>query len=337
MLPECMYKSLREDKLPKVYPTKSLLELLPHRARTLKRRRDEIRNVAVKLVRPLALVKAVTITGTKFSGYRTVSRNAYICKPGDEVSYQVDVKNQLRRPTVAKLTVAMDEEKQLITVLFMPLAPYSRTLKKKITDPETLRCSATVTSATGFFRYDAVNETYNVGLFDDRYKPAGEYPVAGVDNVVLDIAYSWRITNLVYPTPLPEGLTFDSMSVEFRSGFVVYEGKVYKDPAVNNIIRVGARIKNNTGTAITVKHWGFPLTVLFEDNRRVSQVNVDVTFPDRTINNGQYYSYYLDIPLPTWCYGKVALAHALRVYKAGMPIYFGGPLWQTECFRLRLP
>jgi len=337
MLPECMYKSLQEGKLPKVYPTKSLLELLPHRTRTLRRRKDEIRNVSVKLVRPLALVKAVTITGTKFSGHRTVFRNAYMCKPGDEVSYQVDVKNQLRRPTAAKLTVTMDEQKQIVTVIFMPLAPYSRTMKKKITDPEALRCSATVTSARGFFRYDAVNETYNVGLFDDRYKPAGEYPVAGADNAVLDIAYSWKVTNLVYPTPLPSGLTFDSMSVEFRSGFLAYGGKRYKDPATNNIVRVRARIKNNTGAAITVKHWGFPLTVLYEDNRRVSQVNVDVTFPDRTIYNGQYYSYYLDIPLPTWCYGKVAFAHALSVYKEGMPIYFGGPLWQTECFRLRLP
>jgi len=337
MLPELMYKSLQEDRLPKIYPSKTLVELLPHRARTFKRRKDELRNVTVKLVKPLALVKAVTITDTKFSGYRTVFKNAFMCKPEDEVSYQVDVKNQLRRPTVAKLTVSVNEEKQIVTVIFMPLAPYSRTVKKKITNPKTLRCSATVTSARGFFRYDAVNETYHVGLFDDRYKPVGEYPVAGADNVVLDIAYSWRIANLIYPTPLPEGLAFDSMSAELKSGFLIYGGKEYKDPTTDNIVRVRARIRNNTGDTITVKHWGFPLTVLYEDNRRVSQVNVDVTFPDRTIYNGQYYSYYLDIPLPTWCYGKVALAHAMKVYKAGMPIYFGGPLWQTECFRIRLP
>jgi len=337
MLPELMYKSLKAERLPKIYPSKTLAERLPHLGRTLKRRKDELRNLTVKTVRPLALVKAVVITGTKFSGYRTIFRNAYIGKYGDELTYQVDVKNQLKRPTVATITQTVGKAKEITTVLFTPLAPYSRTMTKTLTDPESLRCVTTVTSATGLFRYDSIDETYNVGLFDDRYKPSAEYPVSGADNAILDIAYSWRITNLIYPTPLPSGLTFDSMWVQFRSGFLSYGGKYYKDPAINNTIRVGARIRNNTGASIVVKHWGFPLSVLYEDNRRVSQINVDISFPDRTIYNGQYYSYYIDFNLPNWCYGRIAAAHALNVYKGGMYIYGGGPLFQFEAFRLRLP
>jgi len=206
MLPELMYKSLKEERLPKIYPSKTLAERLPHLGRTLKRRKDELRNLTVKTVRPLALVKAIMITGTKFSGYRTIFRNAYISRYGDELSYQVNVKNQLGRPTIATMTQAMGEEKEATTILFGPFAPYSRTMKKALTDPASLRCTTTVTSAAGLFRYDSITETYNVGLFDDRYKPSEEYPVAGADNAILDIAYSWRITNLIYPTPLPSGL-----------------------------------------------------------------------------------------------------------------------------------
>jgi len=336
MLPEIMYKSLQEGRLPRVYPVKTLRERIPFQVKNLIQARDRIRN-ELALVKPLAIRKAVVITGANFSGYRTTLRNAYIGKYGDTLKFTVNYESQLTRPTMAKLVQRIGDVEKTMHVLFMPRAPYTLSVEKTLTDPASLRCSASVTSELGIFRYDSISQTYNVGLFDDRYKPVEEYPVSGADNARLDIAYSWRITNLVYPTPLPEGLTIDSMWARFQSGFLSYGGKYYKDPGTNNIIRVGARIRNITGAKITLKNWGFPLSVLYEDNRHVSQINVNVSFPDRTLYHGQLYSYYLDIPLPTWCYGKVALAHALNVYKGGHYIYGGGPLWQIECFRLRLP
>jgi len=336
MLPELMYRSLERKRLPTVFPAKTFIERSEVLVKTLRMRGDVIRNELVK-VKPLALMKAVTVTGSNFSGYRTTIRNAYVGRYGDELVYKVDYKSQLARPTMAKITQKMGDITDTINVLFMPEAPYTHEVKKTLTDPESLPCSSSVTSELGFFKYDSISETYNVGLFDDRYKPSREYPVSGADNAVLDIAYDWRVTNLVYPLPLPSGLTFNSMSVQLRSGFLSYEGKPYKDPGVNNTVRVLARIRNNTGTPITVKHWGLPLSVLYEDNRRVSQINVDVSFPDRTIPNGGYYNYYLDFNLPAWCYGRVAAAHAMSFYRRGLYFYGGGPLWQFEVFRLLLP
>jgi len=336
MLPELMYKSLQEGKLPRVYPAKTLRERVSLQVKNLIQAKDRIRN-ELALVKPLAIRKAVVITGANFSGYRATLRNAYIGKYGDTLTFTVNYKSQLTRPTMAKLVQRIGDVEKTMHVLFMPKAPYTLSVEKPLTDPASLVCSANVTSELGLFRYDSISQRYNVGLFDDRYKPVKEYPVSGADNARLDIAYSWRVTNLVYPTPLPSGLTIDSMWVRFQSGFLSYGGKYYKDPGTNNIVRVGARIKNSTGATITLKNWGFPLSVLYEDNRHVSQININVSFPDRTLYNGQSYSYYLDIPLPAWCYGRVALAHAINVYKGGYYIYGGGPLWQVECFRLRLP
>jgi len=336
MLPELMYRSLEEGRLPRTYPAKTFTERSEALVKTLRMRGDVVRNELVKF-KPLAIMKAVAITGSKFSGYRTTIRNAYIGRYGDELAYVVSYRNQLTRPNVAKITQRIGDVIGVVTVLFMPKAPYTYELKKTLTDPESLTCAASATSELGLFRYDSLSETYNVGLFDDRFKPSAEYPVSGADNAVLDIAYDWRVANFVYPTPLPSGLAFDSMSVEFRGGFLLYEGRRYKDPVVNNTLRVRARIRNNTGDAITVRNWGFPLSVLYEDNRHVSQVNVDVSFPDRTVSNGGYYSYAIDFNLPTWCYGRVCASHAVNVYKRGYYIYGGGPVFCLEVFRLRLP
>jgi len=335
-LPELMYSSLEEGLLPKVYPAKSILEVGQYRLKQTLRRRDSLKN-ELALVKPMALRKAVAITSAKFSGYRTTLRNAYVGKSGDKLTYEVNYKNQLDRPTMAKITQKIGDVQDVVNVLFMPTAPYTRTVQKDLTNPSSLGCSAEVTSELGLFKYDSLSQTYNVGLFDDRYKPTNEYPVSNVNNAVLDIAYSWSVANTIYPTPLPSGLTIDSLSAELLSGFINYQGKLYKDPAVNNTVRIRARIVNNTGAPITVKHWGLPLSVLYEDNTHVSQANIDVSFATRTISSGSAYSYYLDVNLPEWAYGKVAIAHAMNMYKDSMYIYGGGGFYCIEAFRLRLP
>lgn len=336
MLPARMYSSLRAGRLPKFH-AKSFIELGIGGLGQAKFVRDELKNSFNTIVRPLRVIKSVDIEGTRFSGYRFTSSSAHIIKFGDELSYRVDYKNLRATPVTGKITQRMGRKEDKITVLFMPFAPYAFESRYALSEPQRLECSSEVLALAGIFRYDRVTETFPVGLLDDRYKLAGEYPVAGADNAVLDIAYDWRVQNLVYPTPLPSGLTFDSMSVSMVSGFYPYEGKNYKDPATENRVRVAARIVNRTGATIRVTHWGMPLSVLYEDNRRVSQINADISFTSRDIPNGGTYNYPIDLNLPRWCYGKIALAHALNVYKAGMYIYGGGPLWQFEVFRLRLP
>lgn len=335
-LPETMYGSLRAGRLPRLYPAKTPLETALSHLKTIRFRRDRLLNTAVK-VKPFLTVKGIAVEGTDFSGYRTTIRNAYVSKYGDELKYKARYKNQRAIPLMGKIAQKMNGAEHLVHVLFMPLAPYESEVSHILDEPKALSCSVEVTAETGLFRYDSVSERFNVGLFDDRYKPTDEYPVRGVDNAVLDIGYDFRVANTVYPLPLPSGLTFEGMSVSYRSGFLLYEGKRYMDPAVNNTIRVAATIRNNTGATIGIKHWGFPLSVLYEDNRRVSQIDVSVSFPTRMIANRSTSSYYLDFNLPGWNYGKISAAHAMRVYKAGMSIYFGGPMWCLECFRLRLP
>jgi hypothetical protein len=454
MLPESMYKSLDEGRLPKIYPSKTYADIGLEHVKDVLRLKDSVGN-KVALVRPLAVRKAVAITGSKFTGYRTILRNAYVGKSGDKLTYEVDYKNQLNRPTMAKITQKIGDVQGIMNVLFMPGAPYTFTVQKDLVDPASLQCSAEVTSELGYFKYDSISQTYNVGVFDDRYKPVSEYPVSGADNVVLDIAYSWNVQNTVYPTPLPSELSFTNMSVSYKSGFILFEGKQYKDPAVNNTVRVYASIKNNSSTTLHVENWGFPLSVLYDDNQHVSQaqlspsfgvgtvsteiysrkmffqadatISFTVKYPDGTVapgatvkamdmwetttyasavtdangrcsitlpqgdymvhaeksgyspsystyynfsqdttaelwlrqattttptptptaapapvfpkdlSPGETYSYYAEFNLPTWAYGKIGVAHALKVYKGGMPLYFGGPFYCFEVFRLRLP
>ena len=336
VLATLMYDHLRRNLLPRVYPAKTTVQTLTETAKQALRGTNLVRN-EVALVKPLAIRQAIRITGTKFSGYRTTLRNAFIAKPNDTLVFEVNYKNQLMRPNMAKIVQKIGDVEFTAQVLFMGGAPFTFQTSKQITSPATLECSAQVTSELGIFRYDSVSQRYSIGLFDDRYKPVAEYPVSGVSNAVLDIAYSWKVQNTIYPTPLPSGLTIDSLSIERVSGFITYEEKAYKDPAVNNTIRIKARIVNNTGATLTIRHWGLPLSVLYEDNRHVSQINVDVSFPTRTIAHGTSYTYSLDINLPIWTYGKIAIAHAVDFYKNGMYIYGGGPFYCLEAFRLRLP
>ncbi len=338
-MPERMYQSLREGRLPRVYPAGTLVKRTQGVAQTLRMRRDGVRNLATKLVRPLAYRKAVAITDSALSGYETTFRGAYLGLYGNELSYKVGYKSQFKRPTMAKLVQSIGDVEETTHTLFMPEAPYTKTVKKPITKPEALACAASVISEKGFFKYDALSEQFNVGVFDDRYKSVAEYPVSGVDNAILDLSYNWKVENKVYPMPLPSGLSFYNFDVIASSGFLAHSGKYYKDPSVTNYVTVLATIKNRTGAKIRIEHWGLPISVLYEENKRVSQSDLgDIYFtPSRDIANGTDYGCGWTIALPDWCYGKIAVAYAMNFYKDGMFIYGGGPLFQFEIFRILLP
>lgn len=331
-----MYEHLERKLLPRVSPALTIPEKAIESVSQVRRGLAIARSEAA-LIKPLAIRQAVRITGTRFTGYRTTLRNAYIVKAGDTLTYEVNYKSQLARPTMAKIVQRMGDVEATAQVFFLGGAPFTFRVQRSITDPAYLECTAQVTSELGFFRYDSVSQKYPVGLFDDRYKPIVEYPVSGASNTELDIAYSWRVQNTIYPTPLPSGLTIDNLSIEKLGGFLTYGGKDYKDPAVNNRVRIKARIVNNTGATIKLTHWGLPVSVLYEDNKHVSQADVSVSFPEKTLANGESYSYYLDLNLPAFAYGRVAIAHAINFYKNGMYVYGGGPFYCFEVFRLRLP
>jgi hypothetical protein len=337
MLETSVYNALTKGELPKIPNRKSWIELFGERISTRRRRITNTLN-KTSFFRPLSRIKPVSVVDVKLEGYRLYEKNAYIVMFGDSLTFNAVFRNNLPRPILSEVSVSIDDVSNVVVVLFMRNATYSVSVSKPIYEPTNIKCVAkSRPPARGIRYYDQVTQIYPVGVLDDRYKPLTEFPTPNVSNVELDIAYGWEVKNTIYPLPLPEGLTFDNLSVEFISGFISYEGKLYKDPTTNNIVRIRARIVNNTGGTITVKHWGLPISVLYEDNRHVSQADIDISFPTLTIANGTSREYTLDISLPTWAYGKVAIAHALNIYKDGMYIYGGGPFYCFEVFRLRLP
>lgn len=337
MLPERMYQSLQEGRLPRVYPARTIVQRAQGAAGTLRIRRGNIRNLTAKLVRPLAARKAVAITDSMFSGYETTFKGAYLGRYNDEVSYKVGYKSQFQRPTMAKLVQSIGDVEETAHVLFMPDAPFDKTVKKKITTPTTLTCASSVFSEKGFFKYDALSEDFSVGVFDDRYKPATEYPVSGADNAILDLSYSWKKENKIYPPSLPSGLSFENLEAKSFQGFLLYGGKYYTDPTMNSWVNTSSVIRNNTGSRIRVETWGLLLSCLYDDDQRVSQVDVESSPSIFNIEDGKTWSLGSMFIPPDWCYGKIAVAHAINFYKDGMLIYGGGPLWQFEIFRILLP
>lgn len=340
-LPELMYSRLREGKLPKVYPVKPYRIKAKARLRNREYSRSNVLNKIRSTIRPLSFLQPVRIEDARLVGYRATYQNAYISVYGDELSFIADFRNTTSRPVTAECRQSVDGKRSDVTVFFMRHAPYRLEIKYVVEEPKEVSQIAEVKKL--IFIQERITHSYPIGLLDDRDKPVAEYPVPNVDNAVLDIAYSFSVTNLIYPLPLPDGLSIKDMSVNLVSGFLLYEGKLYKDPLRDNTVTLRWTLVNNTGSILTVSHWGLPLTVLYEDNRHVSQIDVDVTISDRTISTGNSTTYSFNFNLPDFCYGKVAAAHAVEVWRSDVyghkltPIYFGGPLLQFEVGRLRLP
>lgn len=288
--------------------------------------------------------KVVSITQSRLEGYRTVIRNAYIIKSGDELRFRCRYTYSGMAPDIVVVQQSIDGEAKTLNVLFTGKGSYyDLDVTTKVSGPKNVVCKAYTKPKVSvpiqkMRKYNELTQTYPVGLFDERPKPVSEYPVSDASNAVLDLPYSWSVGNSVYPEPVLPGLSFTDMSVGY-SGFLRYEDKYYKDPTRNNSVVIAYRIVNDTAYDLSVSHYGLLLSVLYEDNRHVSQVNIGVDFPSFTLNKGQYKDCSISVNLPSWAYGRVAMAHALNFYdrETGMLKYVGGPFYRFEIFRLRLP
>lgn len=334
-LPEVMLKSLEDKKLPKCLG-KPRLKIFSERVPSTVTLVNSVRS-SVSKVKPLSRFKTAVIRDTWIIGARTTYNGIKIFKYNDLIRYKAIYKNQLPIPLLAKVIQRIGSAEKIIHVFFMPHASYTGEVTEAVTAPKYIPATAKIQSETGLITYDSVYETYTIGVLDDRYKLVEEYPVDGVDNAELTIMYDFKVGNFIYPQPTPSGLSFQLEDPEFIQGFLMYNDKRYKTPGTDNVVRVGYRVTNNTGATIKLTHWGFPISVLYEDSRHVSQADMAVSISPITLKKGKSVAFTFDVALPDWAYGMIALAHALNVYKDGMYIYGGGPLWQFECFRLLLP
>ncbi|GAH63730.1 unnamed protein product [marine sediment metagenome] len=216
----------------------------------------------------------VSVVGIELTGIRSTYGDLFLSKYGDELSLAGKYKNEIKKPTKANVVQVIGDVSEKMVVYFMPEATYDLTTKYKIDRPLILGCNGEIIS--GPWR-DSITDSYPIGIFDDTFKPTAEYPVAGVDNVVLDLAYTWGVKNVIYPLPLATELSIDNIKIEMVSGFHRFEGKYYKDAASNNTIRLKYRLRNIGNKTIKTKHWGTPLTVMFDDGSHVSQMDVNVS------------------------------------------------------------
>lgn len=346
MIEEVSYSSLAEGKLPKIPNTKPYVSLCRERLKALRSYVNTSVNNLTLVRSKSKPVKDVAITNAVFEGYRYVFRDIYVIRGGDTLTFRATYEYRGLKPTLKLIQQSIDDEEKLMYVLFPPKSTYELEVVKSVQEPKYIVCKSVIKPVVEvgkpgiielFREGNELSLTYPVGVLDDRYKPLDEYPTSGTQNVALDIAYAWRVQNIIYPQPLPEGLEFTDLNVEFISGFIIHEGKYYKDPTTNNTVRIKYRVVNRTGGTLRISHWGLPITVMYEDDRHISQADISISFKEFSISNNSSVSQYLDVNLPEWAYGKVAIAHALNVYRDGMYIYGGGPFYCFEVFRLRLP
>jgi len=334
-LPELIYE--RIDRLPRVYISLSPKERVKGFLKTLEYSRDSRRNaiadvrVLSRLGKPFYVDQSMLLAP---KGSFVIYKNVHVFKYGTETIFRARYISSLYTVSKAKVTQTIGEDKKVVTVIFPPRGYYDCDLPHRITRVGKETATAEILWR---MRVDRQVKEYNFGLFDDRFKPVDEYPVAGADNAELTLSYDFSEANLVYPTPLPSGLRITNMSVRFASGFVLFQDKYYKDPQMNNTVEFSWTLVNDTSYPLTVKHWGLPISVLYEDSRHVSQVNADISVSDRSVPAGSSTRYTYSVNLPAWAYGHIALAHAVKVYRPGALLYGGGPLFQFDVFRLRLP
>lgn len=335
-LPRLMFDRLREGSIPVGYTSKPV-SIVAERARKSASMLLLLSlNSASKLKRITFIKSPVKIKDHGVSGHVGVIDGVLVSRYGDELVFSSIFENESRRPTIAKVRASVDGKGKLMHVLFMPNSYYELDVGYSVVRPSYVSFKSSVESEYGS-TYDELSLNYALGVLDNRPKPVSEYPIYGCDNVELDLYYDWRVGSYVYPSTLPSGLSFSNLSLSYVYGFIWYEGVAYKDPRVNNRVRACCTVRNNTGSTIRMVHYGLPISVMYEDNRHVSQLNAPISFPTVNMPSGSSYSYCIDVNIPSQFYGRIAIAHALSFYKGDYPIYFGGPVFQFEAYRLLLP
>jgi len=327
---------LDEGRVPKL----SFLYLKLSNANATLRDFDYRRSFKVnraELVMRQSLTKPFKIDAVNLTGYRTTYGNAFIIKNGDSLTFSARYVST--RSGVGIIEQQIGNNKKIINVLFpTPNSYYDLSLDYIPSNPEKLTCTASI-KPKAIGQGDVVTQVYPIGMFDLRDKPVSEYPVSGADNYVLDIAYSWQDKIHIYPTP-PTEITFSNIRFTLKSGFVSFEGNNYRDPNATLYADFLFNISTSYGASVTIKHWGILVGVMYDGCRNVSQVDVtnQVGKPSDVsgYNVGAMYS-FKNVPFPNWIYGKAFLIYALKVFKNGYPVYYGGPVIQFTIGRLRLP
>jgi len=339
-LPETMFQRLREKKIPSPRPRTPIPSRIKGKIRASRYAGNEIAN-NLTYFRPLSRLKPVRVEDLALAlpkGSFAKYKNVYIVKSGTEALLMGKYLWRMIKPGTALVTQSLGEEKNVIRVIFPPYGYYEAKTKLPINRAGTVTATGTIRWR---LRQDTTTKNYEFGLFDDRPKPVREYPVAGADNVVLDLAYRFEERNYIYPPPIPSDLSFGDLSIAPQAGFLYFAGRWYKDPTTNNTLRLRWTLRNNTPYTIKARHWGLPISVLYEDVRHVSQVNAELSVSERTISRGYTTTFDLTFNLPAWAYGYVAISHAVNVYQyrhGAWELYWsGGPVFQIMVGRLVMP
>ena len=332
MLPELLEK-LERGEIPKYTYKKTLFDAIRYeRYRNKVARTNALNNL--QLIRPKA-IKTVIVKDISISGHIATIDGIYITKYNSDIKSTTIFENKATRPTVRQLSVEMDGVSKGVYVLFGAKATYTIELTKKITSPQHLNVRARVYAP--LLQADEVTQKYTIGLLDNRAKPVSEYPVQGVDNAVLDIAYSWKEGVAIYPSNVPTNkISIKPYSTVKYDGFYKYD-IYYKLLDRDNKVTVKWIVTYNGSKYLDIHNYGVLVSVLYDDLRHVSSAVADVKLPNVRIGSKMSYNFSATVTLPPWAYGYVAIVVAQKFFEGGMPIYYGGPMWTFKVGRVLLP
>jgi len=284
-----------------------------------------------------SLTKPFKIESVNLTGYRLTYGDAYMVKSGDTLTFSA--KYVSIRPGMGIITQKIGNAQKNMHVLFPTAkAYYDLSLDYTPQNPEKLTCVASI-KPRALGQGDVITQVYPIGIFDLRDKPVSEYPVPGVDNYELDIAYSWENKTYIYPEPPPE-VMFSNITFTLKSGFTTFENNYYRDPNATLYADFSFNVSTAYNDYVTIRHWGILTGVMFEDTKHVAEVDAtnQVGKPaDVSGYNARTAWSFKNVPFPSWAYGKVFLIYALKIFKGEQPVYYGGPVIQFTIGRLRLP
>lgn len=344
---ELIYRRASENLIPTAATTKTLSELAPERLKEAVRLRC-LRLNTIKVVKAASSpLKVVVIESPGVSGHLAVYRGAYLVMRGSKLTFSATISYRGLRPEVVRVSFVADGVRESERVLLLPRSRRGVSANVSPSSPKYYTFTVTVRPRyerpLKFLRdYVRLSNTlsvkYPIGVLDDSPKSVSEYPVSGADNAVLDVPYSWSTGADPYPQPVLGGLSFTNMTASPKSGFLVYGGKAFKDPSTNNTVTLQATVTNNSAYSLTARHRWLVVAVLYGDNQHVSMVSASVPAISFSLPRGASYTYSLDVSLPGWAYGRVALAHAVDFYDpSGALRYTGGPFVRFEVGRVLLP
>lgn len=306
----------------------------------LARRRLRQKIVVMGLVRPIyKLIPGVKYVSHSVSGHVGTYQGFYLFRTSVPMNVSVEVRNEARTPRESLIVVSLDGDKAKKDVRLKAGETSTIRISKTIYDPKYYDLRIRIYGKYTRILQDSVSTELPIGVLDERSKPVSEYPVQGAENLQLDLRVQWRGETYAYPEP-PRDVSFGAFFLTPRNGVKRINGRLYRDVFTQANFEARFDVANYTNKVLKVRTWGVAVAVIYEDMRHISYVdvtgNASISRPDE-IPVGTARRFTISVPIPIWVYGHVSIITAFLFEKDRDLYYAGGPVYEFNLYRLRLP